>query len=264
MECKGCGAEVKPGEICEYCGKLCEAEKQQTAAQTVYINTSSAPQMRCARCKEALPRGAVKCPKCGKYNTVFLVVLCIVGITFLYIISVAMSMAFPDHEPEYTEQNIIIDENFAVDDNDWEIIINDAEEEPMTVNAGVGEQAEIGDFAVTLNGMDSSDGYSVFTPENGKKYYGFRFTVENSSDEKKNVSFTNMECYIDDKKVSMSSTAFTVFSQSNDVYMSGSIAAGKKLELLYAIEYDADWQTAELHFKPDIFTDNKIIFTLNK
>lgn len=44
MTCKHCCAEVKPGEICEYCGCLCEPEQPKSSARSrrnIVINIGS-------------------------------------------------------------------------------------------------------------------------------------------------------------------------------------------------------------------------------
>ena len=126
---------------------------------------------------------------------------------------------------------------------------------------GLNEVAVFSALKFTAMEIKESKGDDFFKPENGNVFVGVKFTIENISNEKQNVSSLLMfEGYADDVKCSYSFSAACAFDEGT---IDGEVAAGKKLIGWYALEVPADWTTIELDVVDDWLSDNtaKFVFT---
>ena len=136
-----------------------------------------------------------------------------------------------------------------------------ATEENKELIFGLNEVAAFSALKFTATEFKESKGDKYFKPESGNVFVGVKFTIENISNEKQNVSSLLLfDGYVDDVKCAYSFSAACAFAEGT---IDGEVAAGKKLIGWYALEVPADWKTIELDVVDDWLSDNtaKFVFT---
>lgn len=137
-------------------------------------------------------------------------------------------------------------------------------EEPAVddLTFGLNETAVFEDLKFTALELQESDGEEFFTPEEGNKFVGIKFEIENVSDEEQSVStLLQFEGYVNDIKVDYSFNAACVFDEGS---LDGSVAPGKKLVGWYSLEVPADWTSIELNIVADWITGEPAVFVFEK
>lgn len=131
---------------------------------------------------------------------------------------------------------------------------------------GIGQTANSGDFAITLNSISESMGTNEFIqPSEGNVYVICEITIENNS--KKDVTISSLVCfeaYVDDFSVNQSITGLSAAENKNQ--LDGDVAAGKKINGVIVYEVPNDWKEFEIRINPDVFsfTDKEVIFKTKK
>ena len=127
---------------------------------------------------------------------------------------------------------------------------------------GIGETAEYRGVRVTLVSVTESRGKEYMEPAEGKVFLVCEFNIENGSDKEINVSSVlSFDAYIDDYSTSIDLLACT--SSGKDT-LDGTAAPGKKLGGAVGYEASEDWQTIEIRFKANVWSDTEFIFKANK
>ena len=127
---------------------------------------------------------------------------------------------------------------------------------------GIGDTAEYRGVRVTLKSITESYGKEYMEPGEGKVFLVCEFEVENGSDKEINVSSVlSFEAYIDDYNASLDILACT---SSGKETMDGTAAPGKKLAGAVGYEAPEGWQTVEIRFKANVWSDTAFIFKANK
>lgn len=142
------------------------------------------------------------------------------------------------------------------------------EEQKKTVY-GVGEPADINDVVITLVSVTEDTGELeegefgfYITPKEGEVFVVCEFDIANNSDKEISVStITNFNSYIDDYAEHTSISA-TMMSDKHG--LSGTVAAGKKLNGVIGYSARKDWKNLEIHWAPDFWNNEEITFTYSK
>ncbi len=134
--------------------------------------------------------------------------------------------------------------------------------EPKKTTFAVGETAVFENLKITATEFKESKGKQYFEPQDGKIFVGVKFTIENISEEDINISSVLLfNGYADDVSVGdYSVSAGMAFDGSLD----GTIAKGKKLIGWYSAEVPKDWKQLQVDFKPDMLSDSKASFVIDK
>ena len=129
-------------------------------------------------------------------------------------------------------------------------------------NFKVGETAKINDVSITLTDVSESQGGDFFTPDEGNVFVLCEFNIENNSDKELTISsLLNFETYFDDYEADLSISALT---SSDKDSLDGTVAAGKKMTGVIGFEVSEDWKNVEIHYTPNIISDDKVIFVAEK
>lgn len=208
--------------------------------------------VRCKTCGTEIAKSAKVCPKCGakqKKHIVLGVILVIFGIL---LISAAIGGGSDDGEPK----KVVDSTPTQSQDEDS----NSAEPEKTTF--GVGEQVNLNDVVVTMNGVTESSGSQFNKPTDGNTFILCEFTIENNSEKDLAVSsLVCFEAYVDDYSTSMSLSALL---ESDKSQLDGTVAAEKKMNGTIGYEAPADWKEIEVRFTPDFWRGKDITFIHSK
>lgn len=124
----------------------------------------------------------------------------------------------------------------------------------------IGDTAEAGGVAFTVNSVKESSGSEFIKPKEGSIYYLIDTTVENKSNEAKNVSSLLMFKLVDSDGYSYNVT----IGPETKGQVDGEIAAGRKLRGELAFEIPKDAKGLELEIDPSLWSTGKIIFKLDR
>lgn len=134
--------------------------------------------------------------------------------------------------------------------------------EPEEMTFAIGETAVFDDVKITATEFKESKGKEYFEPAEGKVFLGVKFTIENVSEEDVNISsLVQFSGYADDISLEYSISASMAFEDGS---LDGTIAKGKKLIGWYSAEVPKDWKQLQIDFKPEIFSNTKASFIINK
>ena len=101
-----------------------------------------------------------------------------------------------------------------------------------------------------------------FGPADGNIFIGFEFEIINNTDSPLAVSsMMSFTGYCDDYTCNYSITAIAAFEGKEQ--LDGEIAPGKKMRGIIAYEIPADWKKMEIHYSPNVFDDDHIVFIAN-
>lgn len=203
----------------------------------------------CKACGAQIAKSAKACPQCGaKQHTASRVVVTLL-IILIIILFFAMCNSIFSKDPAETAKPI--NSAAPVDKT------ASSTENPVY---GIGDTLEMKKVRTTLIDVRTSRGSQYITPEDGNEYVVFELEIENSSDEE--IAVSSLLCfnaYADDYKLEFSLSAM---SQDKAQQLDGTIAAGKKIKGVVGFEAPVDWKTAEIHFKPSVWTGNEFVFTV--
>lgn len=134
--------------------------------------------------------------------------------------------------------------------------------EEETVRYAIGETAETDDVRAILLEVKESRGGSFFTPESGNVFLICTFEIQNCAKEGVNISsLLCFEAYCDDYSVDLSLSAECSVNAST---LDGDIAPGKKMKGVIGYEVPADWKTLEIHFTPEVWFGDTLVFYCEK
>lgn len=126
----------------------------------------------------------------------------------------------------------------------------------------VGDVVAVNDIEVSFISCEESYGSGFLTPDAGNVYLVCEFEVNNKSNKDINVSsILCFEAYVDDYATNMSIYAG---SETDKGSLDGTVAAGKRLSGVIGYEVPEDWETLEVRFTPDFWSNRDITFIATK
>ena len=127
----------------------------------------------------------------------------------------------------------------------------------------VGDRAMLDGVAVTLNSVTESEGSMFNTPTDGNVFVLCEFTIENETSEELNISsILCFDAYCDGYTCSYSFGAQLAAEGKSG--LDGSIISGKKMNGVIGFEVSKEWGELEIHFSPDVWNDDEIVFTAKR
>ena len=127
------------------------------------------------------------------------------------------------------------------------------------IEAQPGEAVEHKDVVATLVGVTKSTGSDYNKPADGKIFVLCEFEIANNSDKELSISsILNFEAYCDEYSCEYSFGA--LLEKGDKGQLDGTVAAGKKMNGVIGYELPTDWKELEIHFTPDILSDDKMVF----
>jgi hypothetical protein len=124
----------------------------------------------------------------------------------------------------------------------------------------IGDTAEAGGVAFTVNSVRESSGTEFIKPKEGSIYYLVDTTVENKSNAAKNVSSILMFKLVDSEGYSYNIT----IGPETKGQVDGEVAPARKLRGELAFEIPKTAKGLELEIDPSIWSAGKIIFKLDR
>ena len=203
----------------------------------------------CANCGNELPENAAMCVKCctmvnGSGNNkgnkkkglpTWAIVLIVVGCVIILPILVLVVIG-------------IIGINYAEKNG---VDIKDYVDNFVTARGTIGDTLTDNELKITLNNAltySEIEGVISGTPDDGKEYLVFFFTVENISDEDVYISTYDFDGYVDDTAIYESVILGTIDGYEE---IGGNLAVGKKANGYLAFEVYTNWKKFEVHYKND-------------
>ena len=202
----------------------------------------------CKACGAEMDKSAKVCPRCGAKNkkrSLLIIILVALGIIVL-LGSVSDSNTAKPAAPK---------ENAPV---------TSAQEtekpvEQKKTSFMVGEAADLKNVVATLTDVRESEGSQFNKPTDGNVFVLCEFEIENNSQSEIAVSsLMSFSAYCDDYSLNYSLGA--VMESGSNNQLDGQIAAGKKMNGFIGYEVPADWKELEIHFTPDVWFGNDIVF----
>ena len=128
----------------------------------------------------------------------------------------------------------------------------------------VGEIAEYKDVQVSVISYEQSTGNDWAKPSSGNIFIFPEIEITNNSTEEIAISsLVSFECYCDDYKTNFSSNAFMVMSTDDEKgQLDGSIAPGKKMKGVLALEVPSNWSTIEIYYKDNVWLGSNFSFLI--
>lgn len=202
----------------------------------------------CKTCGVQIAKSAKVCPNCGAKQKKKNIVLGVIGILVAVAIIGAAAGSGGDAKPASSTSGSKAGPTET--------------KTPEKTVFGVGEEVEMNDIFVTLVNVSESSGANYITPTDGKVFVICEFEIENNSSKEINVSsIVSFEAYIDDYSTSLSLSAMMSADKSQ---LDGTVAAGKKMNGVIGYEADKDWNTIEVRFTPNFWSNKDIIFEYSK
>lgn len=217
----------------------------------------------CINCGNELPENAAMCVNCGtmvngsgnnkgnkkKGLPTWAIVLIVVGCVIILPILILVILSIVGIN--YAEKNGIDIKNYV---------------ENITTSRGtIGDTLNDDTLKITLtNALTYSEIEGVLsgTPDDGKEYLVFFFTVENIGDEDTYISTYDFDGYVDDTAIDE-----TVILGTIDGYeeIGGNLAVGKKANGYLAFEVNTNWKKFDVHYKNDYLdsSDSMIFEVVN-
>lgn len=203
----------------------------------------------CANCGNELPENTAMCVKCGtmvngsgnnkgnkkKGLPTWAIVLIVVGCVIILPILVLVVIG-------------IIGINYA-EKND--VDIKDYVDNLVTARGTIGDTLTDNELKITLNNAltySEIEGVLSGTPDDGKEYLVFFFTVENIGDEDTYISTYDFDGYVDDTAIDES---FILGKIDGYDEIGGNLAVGKKANGYLAFEVNTNWKKFDVHYKND-------------
>ena len=114
---------------------------------------------------------------------------------------------------------------------------------------------------ITATQIRESTGSSWNKPDSGKVFLLVQFTIENTTREEQSISSILMfDAYEDDFTLEFDFGALMCADNTIDM----SIAAGKKGRGEMGWSVSRNWQTLEVHFKPEVWGSEDVVFVFNR
>lgn len=201
----------------------------------------------CKTCGAQIAKSAKACPNCGdrrrSRHPILTAVLSLILI--LFIIGLAVSLS--EQKPTKVDGSPASADRAAT---------------PTATVFTVGDTAEMSGVRVTLVDVRSGTGAQFYTPEDGKVFLTFELEIENGTEAEIGVSsLVSFTAYADDYALAYSLSGILA---DGGKQMDGAIAAGKKMRGVVAFEAPADWQSAEIRFKPNVWSGREFVFQVDR
>lgn len=124
----------------------------------------------------------------------------------------------------------------------------------------LGDSVELDDVVVSFLNVVESTGSEFNKPADGNVFVLCEFEITNNSAEELIVSsMISFEAYCDDYACEYSFGAILEAGSMNQ--LDGTVASGKKMKGAIGYELPQDWNELEVHYTPDVFDGNEIVFT---
>lgn len=123
----------------------------------------------------------------------------------------------------------------------------------------LGDSVELDDVVVSFLDVIQSNGSTYNKPTSGNIFVLCEFEITNNSDEELAISsMMSFSAYHDDYACEFSFSA--LMEKGNKDQLDGSIAPGKKMKGVVGFEIPEDWNELEVHFTPNAFSNDEIVF----
>ena len=203
----------------------------------------------CINCGNELPENAAMCVNCGtmvngsgnnkgnkkKGLPTWAIVLIVVGCVIILPILILVILSIVGIN--YAEKNGIDIKNYV--------------ENITTARGTIGDTLTDNELKITLNNAltySEIEGVLSGTPDDGKEYLVFFFTVENIGDEDTYISTYDFDGYVDDTAIDESVILGTIDGYEE---IGGNLAVGKKANGYLAFEVNTNWKKFDVHYKND-------------
>ena len=125
----------------------------------------------------------------------------------------------------------------------------------------IGDKVELSNIIVSLDAVTENSGSTYNKPKDANVFVLCSFSIENNSASEINISSVLcFDAYCDGYTCNYSLSAQM---ESNDNQLDGTVAAGKKMKGTIGFEVPSDWKELEIHFTPDFWAQQDIIFIAN-
>lgn len=197
----------------------------------------------CKTCGAQIAKTAKACPNCGARRRNRHPVLTVVLTLVLILFAIGLAVSFAEQKPTKVDGSLASSDRAAT---------------PTAAVFTVGDTAEMSGVRVTLVDVRSGTGAQFYTPEDGKVFLTFELEIENATEAEIGVSsLVSFTAYADDYALAYSLSGILA---DGGKQLDGAIAAGKKMRGVVAFEAPADWQSAEIHFKPNVWSGREFVF----
>ena len=215
----------------------------------------------CRNCGAHLENNAKVCPQCGAKNTnakrpIYKKWWFWVIIVVIVLAAIGASNSGPKK----------VGQNEPVNDSNMTQPSTPNNGNSNTISSGenkfyVGDKVELNDIVVSLNAVTENSGSAYNKPGDGNVFVLCSFSIENNSASEINISSVLcFDAYCDSYACNYSLSAQL---ESNDNQLDGAIAAGKKMKGTIGFEVPSDWKELEIHFTPDFWAKQDIVFIAN-
>lgn len=200
----------------------------------------------CKTCGAQIAKSAKACPNCGARQRNRHPVLTVILTLVLILFAIGLAVSISEQKPTKVESTNAPGTRAA------------ATASPAPTVFTVGDTAEMSGVRVTLTDVRSGTGAQFYTPEDGKVFLTFELEIENGTEAEIGVSsLVSFTAYADDYALAYSLSGILA---DGGKQMDGAIAAGKKMRGVVAFEAPADWQSAEIRFKPNVWSGREFVF----
>lgn len=126
---------------------------------------------------------------------------------------------------------------------------------------GLMETAQSNNVKVTMTKYEENFGSDWNKPTSGNVFVLVEFEIENDSNSDLAVSSVmSFDAYVDGYSTSLSLGALV---ENNDSQLDGTVAAGKRMRGWIGYEVPSNWNSLEIHFTENVWSNNKFKFVLN-
>lgn len=219
--------------------------------------------IKCPECGKEVAETALTCPNCGvkisnghtkKANQIVIICLlvfaacCSIGLIFITLYS-----SNSDSPQLVNEAGNSID-SAAVPSTSTE-----------QTAFQLGDTVEYDNVQITVLSYSESSGTEFFEPAAGNVFLYPVVEIANNSDKEIDISsLLNFDCYCDDYTIDYSINASIAATAEDLNELDGSIAPGKKMKGVVALEVPADWNKVELYYRSSVWFGSDFIFEIKK
>ncbi len=133
---------------------------------------------------------------------------------------------------------------------------------PSRDTFGLMETAEMNNVQVTMTNYRESYGSDWFSPDAGNVFVFTEFEIVNNSGSEVAVSsIASFDAYADGY---LANYSFEALAENDQGQLDGSISPGKKMRGWIGYEVPSGWSNLEIHFKHNIWSNNKFKFEITK
>lgn len=248
MKCPKCGSEVRPSK--KYPGYyLCDTCRKRYPETSVITDSPNVSSPSGSSISSVRSKSRRKKTKKRIFSAILLILLVflIVGVIIAYVLK------FFEKKEEKTKENT----NKTTQAN---------QSDESEAAFAVGETAEINNIKITALGYEESPGDEWATPEEGNQFVFVNLEITNNSEEEITVSsMASFESYCGEYKLDYSSNAFTALATNTDKQqMDSAIAPGESLNGYLCLEVPLVWETIEIQYSDDVWSEEKVVLEIVK